>query len=337
MIYSKYILFEEIFMKRFLCAVCFLLLTAALTDSAFAQDSIYPSDKTNTQDNKPKDELFGKIAKLTQTKKAEDTEKAYQLGKDFVAKYGKDNDEKAKKIKDFVDKYRLSAFDKKLNENKTAEGFALGKEILAQEPENSYVTMNLAYGGYDALIKSKDKTFADESVKYAKQTLSLFEAGKLPKTFQPFKDQAEVTALMYYVIGSFLLDANLKEAAQNFYKSIQYEAQFKKNSYPYYVISFYYEKEYEKAAAAYQTKHGSKTTEDAEMKADQAKLEKLIDRMLDAYARAIKFGEAEKNASTDAWKKRFTDIYKFRHQNETGMTEYLGKVSDTPLPDPNSL
>ncbi len=324
-------------MKRFLYAVCLLLLTAVLTDSAFAQGSVYPSDKTNSQDNKPKDELFGKIAKLTNTKKAEDTEKAYQLGKDFVAKYGKDNDDKSKKIKEFVDQYRLAAFDKKLNESKTAEAFALGKEILAQEPENSYVTMNLAYAGYDALLKTKDKTFGDESVKYARQTLSLFEAGKLPKTFQPFKDQAEVTALMYYVIGSFLLDANLKEAAQNFYKAIQYEAQFKKNSYPYYVISFHYEKEYEKAAAAYQTKHGSKTTEDSEMKADQTKLEKLIDRMLDAYARAIKFGEAEKSPDSASWKKRFTDIYKFRHQNETGMSEYLEKVSNTQLPDPNSL
>lgn len=323
-------------MKRFLCAVCFLFLTAALTGSAFAQDSIYPSDKPIVQNNKPKDELFGKIAKLTNTKKPEDAEKAYQLGKDFVAKYGKDNDDKSKKIKDFVDKYRLAAFDKKLDEGKTAEAFALGKEILAQEPENSYVTMNLAYGGYDALLKTKDKTFGDESVKYAKQTLSLFEAGKLPKTFQPFKDQTEVTALMYYVIANFALDTNLKEAAQNFYKSVQYEAQFKKNSYPYYVISLYYEKEYEKAAAAYQTKHGSKTTEDSEMKADQAKLEKLIDRMLDAYARAIKLGETEKSPNTDAWKKRFTDIYKFRHQNETGMSEYLGKISVTPLPDPNS-
>ncbi len=312
-------------MKRFARAVYLLVLILALTFSTFAQD------------NTPKDELFGKIAKLTQTKKPADTEKAYQLGKDFVAKYGKDNDDKAKKIKDFVDKYRLAAFDKKLNENKTAEAFALGKEILAQEPENSYVTMNLAYGGYDALLKSKDKTFADESVKYARQTLSLFEAGKLPNTFQPFKDQAEVTALMYYVIANFAMDTNFKEAAQNFYKSIQYEAQFKKNSYPYYIISFYYEKEYEKAAAEYQTKYGNVTKEDSEMKAAQAKLERLIDRMLDAYARAIKFGEAEKSPDTATWKKRFTDIYKFRNKNETGINEYLEKVSNTPMPDPSSL
>ena len=312
-------------MKKFAWAVNLLMLILVLTFSTVAQD------------NKPKDELFGKIAKLTQSKKPEDSEKAYQLSKDFVAKYGKDNDDKAKKIKDFVEKYRLAAFDKKLDEGKTAEGFALGKEILAQEPENSYVTMNLAYGGYDALIKNKDKSFGDESIKYARQTLSLFDAGKLPKTFQPFKDQAEATALMYYVMGNFAVDTNLKEAAHNFYKSIQYEAQFKKNSYPYYIAAFYYEQEYQKAATEYQTKYGNVTKETDEMKAAQSKLEKLLDRMLDAYARTIKMGEVEKNSSIDAWKQRFADIYKFRHQSETGMSEYLEKTPNTPLPDPSSF
>ncbi len=281
--------------------------------------------------------MFGKIAKLTQTKKDVDAEKAYLLAKEFMAKYGKDNDDKVKKIKDFVDKYRLGAFDKKLNEGKTAEAFVIGKEILAEEPENSYVTLNLAYGGYDNLLKTKATTFGDESIKYARQTLSLFDAGKLPKTFQPFKDQVEVTAMMYYVIGNFLVDTNLKEAAQNFYKSIQYEAQFKKNSYPYYITAFYYEKEYEKAAKEYQVKYGTATTETDEMKTAQAKLEKMLDRMLDAYARAIKFGEVEKNPNEEAWKQRFSDVYKFRHQNETGKTEYIEKTLNTPLPDPDSL
>lgn len=302
-----------------------LLLILVLTFSAFAQD------------NGSKDELFGKIAKLTQTKKPADQEKAYQLAKEYMAKFGKDNDDHTKKIKDFVDKYKLAAFDKKLNEKMTAEAFVIGKEILAQEPENSYVTMNLAYGGYEALLKKKDMSFGDESIKFSKQTLSLFEAGKLPKNFEPFKDQAEATALMYYIIGNFLLESNSKEAAQNFYKTVQYESQFKKNSYPYYGISFYYEKEYQKAATEYQAKYGNITTETSETKAAQAKLEKMLDRMLDAYSRAIKIGEAEKNTSIETWKKRFADIYKFRFQGETGMTEYLAKTPDTPLPDPNTL
>lgn len=312
-------------MKRAVWKFNLLFLILVLTFSAFAQD------------NGPKDELFGKIAKLSQTKKPADQEKAYQLAKEYMAKFGKDSDDHTKKIKDFVDKYKLAAFDKKLNEKMTAEAFVIGKEILAQEPENSYITMNLAYGGYEALLKKKDISFSEESIKFAKQTLSLFEAGKLPKTFEPFKDQTEATALMYYIIGNFLLDSNSKEAAQNFYKTVQYESQFKQNSYPYYGISFFYEKEYQKAATEYQAKYANITREDDGSRAAQAKLEKLLDRMLDAYARAIKMGEVEKNPSVDGWKKRFTDIYKFRFQNDTGISDYLEKTPNTPLADPNTL
>ncbi|CAN5360631.1 hypothetical protein BH20ACI1_BH20ACI1_32040 [soil metagenome] len=311
-------------MKKLASIFCLSLLTTALTVSAIAQKT--PS----------KDEIFNKIAKMSQTKKAEDQEKAYQMSKDYLARYGEDKDEKVTKIKDFVEKYRASALNKKLDEGKTAEAFALGKEILAQETENSYVTMNLAYGGYEELTKKKDKSFAADSVNYANKTLSLFEAGKLPKTFQPFKDQAEATALMYYVIGSFAADDNPKEAAKNFYKSLQYESKIKNTSYPYYAIAYNYEQEYAKAAKDFEAKHGKKTVEDSEYKTDNAKLEKLLDRMLDAYARTVKVAQAENNPNTAAWKQRYNDIYKFVKQSDAGADEYLNIIMSKPMPDPTN-
>ena len=312
-------------MKKITSLFCLSFLLAALTVSTLAQD------------NSKKDELFGKIAKMSQTKKPEDQDKAYQMSKDFLAQYGKDNDENVKKVKEYVEKYRASAINKKLDDGKTTEAFALGREILAQEPENSYVTMNLAYGGYEALTKRKDKSFAAESVAYAKQTLSLFEAGKLPKTFQPFANRAEATALMYYVVGSFAVDTDLKAAAENFYKSLQYESKIKNTAYPYYYIAFNYEDQYSKAAKDFQTKHGNQTTEDAEYKADNAKLEKLVNRMLDAYARTVKIAQAENNSNTSAWKQRYMEIYKFAKQSDAGADEYLNGIMSTPQPDPNTI
>ncbi|MBA2494774.1 MAG: hypothetical protein H0V31_08790 [Acidobacteria bacterium] len=312
-------------MKKFAFLICLSILTTALTLTASAQGK------------QSKDELFGKIAKMSQTKKPEDLEKAYQMSKDFLAQYGSDKDEKVTKTKDFVEKYRTAMLNKKIDEGKTAEAYVLGKEILAQEPENSYITMNLAYGGYEALTKNKDKSFSADSVKYAKQTLSLLDAGKLPKNFQPFKDQAEATALMYYIIGSFMLETDAKEAAQNFYKSLQYESKIKNTSYPYYIIAFNYEKEYEKAAKDFEAKHGKKTQTDAAMKTDSANLEKIINRMLDAYARTVKIAQAENNPSTNAWKQRYAEIYKFIKPNDPGMDEYLNNIMKTPLPDPNSM
>ena len=312
-------------MKKLASIFCLSVLMTVLTVSAIAQDK------------QAKEELFNKIAKMSKTKKPEDQEKVYQMSKEFLAQFGNDNDEEVKKIKEYVEKYRASAINKKLDDGKTAEAFAFGREILAQEPENSYVTMNLAYGGYEALTKKKDKSFADESVKYAKQTLSLFDAGKLPKTFQPFANQAEATALMYYVIGSFAVDDNPKEAANNFYKSLQYESKIKNNSYPYYYIANNYEQEYAKASKDFQAKYAAKATEDDEMKADNAKLEKLLDRMLNSYARLVKIAQAENNPNAAAWKQRYMEVYSFVKKSDAGADEYLTNAASTPMPDPNSI
>lgn len=312
-------------MKKIINAASLVVLTLVFTLSAFAQNS-----------NEKKNEAYNKIAKLSQTKKPEDQEKAFNLGKDFLAQYGKEgSDEQVKKIKDFIEKYRISLFNKKLDEGKTAEAFALGREILAQEPENTYVVMNLAYGGYDALNKRKDKSFDSDSINYARQAISLMEGGKLPTTFEPFKNQADAAGVMYYVIGSFQMDSDPQEAAKNFYKALQYDSQIKDSSYAYFAIAYGYEKAYEKLANEYQAK--APKASEAELKEMQDKLMKVADRMLDAYARAIKFAETDNNSAREEWKRRFAEVYKYRNGSETGMNEYLNSAATKPLPDPKTL
>jgi hypothetical protein len=312
-------------MKPLFRAAVFCVLAVALTVSSFAQNK------------ESKDEQFNKIAKLTQSKKSEDQEKAYQMSKDFVAQFGKDNDDKVKKIKQFAANHRMGALVKAIDEVRMADAMKYGKEILAEEPENSSVTLNLAYGAFQANTQKNDKSFDADGINYAKQTLSLFEAGKLPKNFEPLKDQAEATALMYYAVGMFSLDKDMKEAARNFYKSTQFEAQFKNKAYPYYMVAAYYEKLYEAGAKDYQAKHGAKTAEDAAMKADQEKLNAVIERMLDAYARVVKAAEAENHANKNQWRARFTEIYKFRKGGDAGLNEYVASISNTPMPDPAAL
>lgn len=301
-----------------------LILMLSLAVSMFAQD------------NSKKNEEFNKIAKLTQTKKPEDLEKAYKMAKDFLAQYGKTEDDQVKKVKMFVEKHRLDAFNKSLDDVNIAQAYVLGKEILAQEPENTYVVINLAVGGYDAFHKKKDASFAGEAVNYAKQALSLIEAGKLPASFQPLKNQEHATAILYYVIGNFTYEKDPAEAAKNFYKALQFESEIKTTSFPYYVIAFHYEKAYQNLANAYQAKVANKAPE-AELLADQEKLGKLIDRMLDAYARAVKFAEVDNKTGRDAWMQRFTQIYKHKNQSENGLNEFLTSVTNTTLPDPGKI
>ena len=311
-------------MKLFAGAAGLTLLVFALAMSVLAQ-------RVETEA-----ELFGKISNLTKTKKAADADKAYVLSKVFLAKFGKNEDEEVKKVREFADNYEKAALRKKIDEDKIAEAFAFGKEILARNAENAFVTANLAYAGYKAALDKKDKTFAADSVQFAKQTLELYAAKKLPKTFEPFTDEAESTALMYYVLGFFSVDSNLKEAAANFYKAVQYTSKIKNTSYPYYIVAFSYEKEFEKAAKEFDAKYANATM-NAEARAAEAKLEKMMSNMLDAYARAVKLGEAENAPGAVNWKKRYMEIYAFlKEGSTTGSDEFLANVLNTPMPDLNA-
>lgn len=290
------------------------------------------------QDNQAKIDDLNKIAKLTKSKKDEDRDKAFQLGKEFVKKYDKgDNDEQVKKVKEFVENYQMSVFNKKLDEGKTAEAYTIGKEMLAKTPDDPYLTMNLAFGGFDAFIKRQDKTYAAEAIAYARQTLKSFEAGKLPKSFAPVKDQTEATALMYYAIGTLEVESDLNDAVAHFYKSSQLETQFKAKPYVYEVITVYYEQKYNALAKDYVTKHSSKTAEDDAMKADQAKIDKVLNNMLDAYARGIKYAEAAKDPAAEGWKKRFAEVYQFINKSDTGAADYLLNQPNKPFPNPSEI
>ncbi len=312
-------------MKKFLFTFGLIVSFSLLSLSAVAQ-------KVETESD-----LFQKIAKLTQTKKDDDRDKAYVLAKTYLERFGKDDTDNVKKIKEFVAIYEPDKIGKLSDGGKTSEAFKFGKEVLASNPENSVVTMELALAGLQALEKKKDKSFGKDSIEYAKTTLRLFGENKAPKSFAPFADQNEATAMMYYIIGNFLADDNLPEAAHNFYKSVQYQSKIKDSSVPYYYIALNYHKLYDKLSAEFEQKYANKPSGDKDAQAANEKLGKLLDRMMDAYARAAKIGEAQKIEAAGTWKTIYTQIYKGIKQSETGMNEYYDKILSQQMPDPSTF
>lgn len=291
----------------------------------------------SAQSNESKDELFSKIAKLTQKKKPEDTEKAYQLAKDYLARFGKDNDEKTKKIKDFVEKYRLAKFNESLDSLNMQAAMNYAKDILAENPEDSYVTMNLALGGFDLYVKNQDNSIVNQTIDYAKQTLQLFDKGKLPREYTPLKNKEDAQATMYYIIGMLSINSDIKEATGNFYRAVSFNSQIKSKAYPYYVIALYYEKVYESASEEFRKKHQDNITSDAEFEKDRQKINLIIDRMIDAYARAVNLGTIEKHPSVDMWRQRLTEAYKFRHNTDSTLEDYIKNIMNKEMPDPFNI
>ncbi len=292
------------------------------------------------QKPKSKDEAFKEIAALSKTQKPEDLDKSYQLGKDFLNRFGKegkDKDDQVTKIKLFVEKYREHLFYVAVEGKKFSEAFAIGKEILAEQPENIEIMMNLAFTGYNSYSANRDRTYADESIGFAKKVLELFEAGKFPKQFAPFKDKVEASSFLHFFEGTFLFDVDKKAGASEIYKAAQYDSVVKNSADPYAILASYYEELYAKGSVDLKSRTDAKTISDADLKSETERINKIIDQMMDAYARAVKHGETEKNPNAPQWRKRLTEVYKFRNKTDDGLAEYIKVADNTPLPDPGKF
>ena len=306
-------------MKKIFSIFVLLILSISISTSVFAQKP------------KSKDELFKEIATLSNTKKPEDTEKAYQLSKEFLTRFPKDKN--AEKLRPFVKEYRqFVLFANALADKKYADFFTIGKEILTDEPENVAVTLGLGYGGYAALLNSNDKSFSEDALKYAQSSLQLMEKGIFPASFAPFNSKDDALAWMYYIIGNFAMEKDIKLAATSFYKATLYESAIKNSPQPYDGIAQYYEKRYETMSKDLNAK--AKTLSDAEFKAENDKVNVIIEQMMDAYARAYKIASAANSPTKDQYKTRLAAVYKFYKKTDAGFEPFLSYVVTTPFKDP---
>lgn len=287
------------------------------------------------QKKKSKEDQYKEIVKLSQSQKPADKEKAYKLAEEFLTEFGAmKDDEQVVKILAFANRFRLLIFNQLLDRNKNVEAFAIGEKLLDSDPENVYVKMNLAFAGFQILLSNRDRSYARDSMDFAKESITALEGGAVLPTYLPFKDKDDVLANMYYIIGTFQLEPNIKEAAANLYKATTFESPVKTKSFLYYAIAEYFEAENERRIKAFETLSKTKRVTDAEFDAEQAARLELYDRMIDAYARAIKASEIEKVAPQPNWKERLSIIYKVRKGSDAGVDGFIANVFSTPMKDP---
>ena len=118
-------------------------------------------------------------------------------------------------------------------------------------------------------------------------------------------------------------------------KAAQYESDIKKTPSTYYFLAVAYESgPYKTLSTAYQTEFANKP----ETPASKAALEKLnvvMDRIIDAYARAIAAAgtDPKTEQSRKEWLAQMSTYYKFRHGGtDAGLTEFIAAALQKPLP-----
>ncbi len=241
--------------------------------------------------------------------------------KNFVAKYEKAN--RKDQITDLV--YNKKDFPK---------AFEIGKTILADEPENLKVLVDLAYAGY-ASATAKNEAFTADAINYAKKAMQLIEAGKAPDKWEPYLGKDDALAYLNNIIGQLTVQKNPSEALPYLLKVAQYESKLKKLPNTYGTIGGAYEAgEYAKLSAAYKACCEGKD-ETPQSKLALENINQVIDRMIDAYARAVALaGTAPENqAAKKEWMDSLSTWYKYRHnQSDAGLNEMIAGILSKPLP-----
>jgi len=225
----------------------------------------------------------------------------------------------------------LEAYDKK----NYADVMTLGKQVLTDDPAYVRANILMGYVGYLASLGGNTSLNAD-SANYAKQAIGLLEAGKTPDDWRPFLNKDDALAWLNYSLGYTYLKTSPSDAIPYFLKAARMESSLKKNPATYYFIAVAYETgPYAKLSDEYNAKFKGQT-ESPESKLAQANINQVVDRAIDAYARAVALStatDAKTQQTKKEWMDRLTELYKYRNKSETGLNELVAGILSKPLPD----
>jgi len=209
----------------------------------------------------------------------------------------------------------------------------MGKEILAAEPENLQVLVDLGANAY-LLPPLKNAQLTAEGLGYAQKALAAIDSGKTLDDWKPLASKDEAVAYLNYSIGALTLEKDPSAALKNLLKAAQFETLLKKSPYTYaYIAGAYETGPYAKMSEEYKRLYQGKD-ETPESKLMLANINQIIDRMIDAYARAVALATAAEYKDVKVgWNESLTTWYKYRNSDKTdGMDQLVAGVLAKPLP-----
>jgi hypothetical protein len=270
-----------------------------------------------------------------------DQAKAYESAKKYLACPPGEVTEATQKIIDYLKRW-VGLYDEGTQKNKLPqllytdknykEAYKLGAELLTKEPENLTYLIHLGANGY-LIAPLKDPTLSNTALSSAKKAITLLESGKTIDDWKPLAGKDSALAYLNYTVGVFNLETDPSAALKSLIASAQFETPLKSYAQTYGYIGAAYEAgPYAKQSEAYKVYAGKDET--PESKLALANINQIVDRMIDAYARAVALSTDPKLAAQKAaWMESLTDWYKYRHNKETtGLNEMVASVLSKPLP-----
>jgi tetratricopeptide (TPR) repeat protein len=263
---------------------------------------------------------------------------AYKAAREYLQKYTKDKDQYIDYLNKWITVYESDERKRQLpgliNQKNFAEAYSVGAKILADEPDYLRAQIDLGYAGYIA-ASAKNETYNNTALGYARKAIQAIESGKAPADWAPFKGKDDTLAYLHYAVGYLTLKTNPNESIDALLKAAHFESEIKKTPSTYYFLAVAYEAgPYKTMSSAYQTQFANKP-ETPESKAALDKLNVVMDRIIDAYARAIATAgtDPKSEQSRKEWLAQLSNYYKFRHGgSDAGIDEFIKSSLQKPLP-----
>lgn len=323
--------------RKLISNLAMVSLVAALLFVSPARQVLAQTKTTSTQEteDKVKVDLYTKFVDNYKT----NLPAAYETAKDYLQRYAKENDQYSQYVQLWIADYEKGERLKQLkrlvyDDRNFVEAFKVGKQVMAEEPNHLDSLIALGNAGYLAAL-ARNESFNTEALSYSQKAIQLIESGKAPENWDPFKGKSDTLAYLYSTIGLLKLKTAPDESIDALLKTASLDSELKKLPTLYYYLARAYETgPYAKLSADYQTRFAGKP-ETPESKVALEKLGQVIDRIIDAYARAIAAAGTDQQyaANKTAWMGPLTSFYKFRHQDsDASLTEFIAGALAKPLP-----
>ena len=267
---------------------------------------------------------------------------------EYINRYGSCPDEGDVKVTRFIRKW-LGLYAKVVREfdcrsfayqQQWAKAFEVCQVVANENPESTDWPLLLTLAGYANVTSgSRDKSLNAEAAKMARRAVELIEAGKALPSWHPFASRDEALGFLHYSQGVFLFESAPADAAAAFFKAAQSNSSFRREATTYgYLASLYEINELQQLVAEYRKNFAPPEAIPPKSRYDAtaARINKTLDRVIDAYARALSImnsnPQADKKLKASVTE-RLTSYYQYRHQDsEAGLMELIAGVLQTPLP-----
>jgi len=216
-----------------------------------------------------------------------------------------------------------------------------GIPALASDPDNLKILFAVALSAYaeqnsnsaTPVSFASDRTVGSAAALHG---ISLIKGGRPVPSEPPFNGEEQTLAQLNFYAGSLKTTDQPEQAIVLLTEAVQHKSYLSGKPEPYLVLLQAYNNRYRSEKSTYDGRFAGKP-ESAESAEALERVNALVDRMLDCYARALAYAprESQYKEKRSNWLDRATELYKFRHAgSDAGLNAFLSGAAEKPVPSP---